>query len=168
MKKYFTFKKISLFLLLLFAIMQFIRIDKTAPVSEPKNEFLVMNTASDEVTQLLKTGCYDCHSNQTVYPWYSQIAPVSWWLKDHINEGRKELNFSEWGNYNSRKQDHKLKECVEMVEEGEMPLNSYTLTHKGARINEEQKSVLVRWFNSLRTHESDKPKDTDQPEKEAD
>ncbi|MCC7297195.1 MAG: heme-binding domain-containing protein [Bacteroidia bacterium] len=157
MKKYFTLKKIALFLLLVFALIQFIRIDKTAPNSDPKKDFLAMNSASDEIKNILKIACYDCHSSQTVYPWYSEIAPISWWLKDHVNEGRKELNFSEWGNYKSRKQDHKLEECAEMVEEGEMPLNSYTWTHKKAILNEEQKGTLVRWFNSLRTHESDSP-----------
>lgn len=158
MKKHFTFKKISLVIIVLLVIAQFFRIDKSTKAHDAGKDFISMTIAPDEIAIMLKTSCYDCHSNQPVYPWYTNIAPVSWWIKHHINEGSHHLNFSEWGTYSSRKQDHKLEECVEMVEENEMPMSSYTLMHGNAKLSEQQKKQLTDWFNSLRTHESDKPK----------
>lgn len=99
---------------------------------------------------MLNNACYDCHSNTTVYPWYSQIAPVSWWLKRHIDEVRAELNFSEWGDYSAKKADHKLEECGEKVEKGAMPLNSYTWTHRDAKLSADQRKVLTEFFEKLR------------------
>lgn len=141
------------------AVIQLFRIDKTNKVSAPEIDFMVMTHADAEMAGILKTSCYDCHSNEIKYPWYTNIAPVSWWIKHHINEGSGHLNFSEWGNYASRKADHKLEECVEMVESGEMPMSSYTLLHGEAKLSKEQQTRLIDWFNSLRTHESDKPEE---------
>ena len=99
---------------------------------------------------MLKTSCYDCHSNESIYPWYTNIAPVSWWIKKHINEGRDELNFSEWGNYSARRKDHKLDEIIELVEEGEMPLKSYLITHGDAKISTEQRAKIIEWAKTVR------------------
>ncbi len=159
MKKKLTLKNIGIGLVVLLLVSQLFRIDKTNKASAPEKDFLVISQADSEITSLLKNSCYDCHSNQVTYPWYTNIAPVSWWIKHHINEGSHHLNFSEWGDYSGRKADHKLKECVEMVEEGEMPMTSYTLIHGTAKLSKEQQSRLIEWFNSLRTHESDKPKE---------
>ena len=150
MRKYFSLKKISIAIVLLLLLSQAIRIDKKNPDAVPENDFLLVTAAPAEVKNILQTCCYDCHSNTSVYPWYTHIAPVSWWIKHHINEGRQHLNFSEWAQYSPKKADHKLEECVEMVQEGEMPMSSYTLIHKNARLSEDQKLVLVNWFNSLR------------------
>lgn len=92
-----------------------------------------------DVAAILKTSCYDCHSNHTEYPWYANIQPVSKWLGNHIEEGKGELNFSEFGNYSLRRQYHKLEEISEQVNENEMPLSSYTLIHGDASLNETQK-----------------------------
>ena len=105
---------------------------------------------SDEVKMLLKSSCYDCHSNDTEYPWYSNIAPVSYWLAEHIEHGKEELNFSDWENYSAKKKDHKLEELVEEVEEGEMPLNSYTWAHKEAQLTPEQREALIAWAKKAR------------------
>ena len=105
----------------------------------------------EQVSTILKTSCYDCHSNHTVYPWYSNIQPLSWWLNDHVKEGKKELNFSEFGNYSAKKQDHKLKEIAEQVEEQEMPLGSYTLIHQNAKLSSEQSALIVNWVMNLRS-----------------
>ena len=139
-------------------VIQVFRIDKNNPSSDPANDFITINNPPPALAALLKTSCYDCHSNQSAYPWYTNLAPVSWWIKHHINEGRDELNFSEWDSYTSRRKDHKLKECAEMVSENEMPMSSYTLLHSDAKLSTGQKEELVRWLNSLRTYESDKPK----------
>ena len=141
--------------MIILALIQFFRIDKTNPPVKQELDFVTVNKPLGGVAQILKTSCYDCHSNETAYPWYTNIAPVSWWIKNHINEGRHHLNFSEWRAYSSKKADHKLEECVENVHAGEMPLFSYTLIHRNAALSEEQQHALTVYFNSLRTHESD-------------
>lgn len=98
-----------------------------------------------DVQSILRTSCYDCHSNTTVYPWYSNFQPVAWWLGKHIDEGKGELNFDAWGGYRLAKKYHKLEEIAEQVEEGEMPLKSYTLIHTNAKLSSEQKDIIVNW-----------------------
>jgi hypothetical protein len=142
-------KKIILGLIVLFVLIQFIRIDKTNPPVDKSKDFITLTQPSEEIRGILVTSCYDCHSNETQYPWYSNVAPVSWWLKDHINEGREHLNFSEWGNYKEKRQQHKLDECIEEVHEGEMPLSSYTLTHKEAALSPAQQETFNAWIATL-------------------
>ena len=113
----------------LLVLIQFIRIDKTNPPADPAKDFIALKNPPQAVANMLKASCYDCHSNKSTYPWYTNVAPVSWWVKRHITEGRQELNFSEWGDYTPKKAAHKLDESYEMVTEGEMPLSSYTLMH---------------------------------------
>lgn len=156
MKKHFTPKKILVSLLILLLVAQFFRIDKTNPEINLAKDFVTVTSAPVEVETILQISCYDCHSNNVVYPWYSNIAPISWWLKHHINEGRSHLNFSEWGTYSAKKADHKLEECIEMIEEDEMPMASYTLMHGNAKLNEAQKTMLTTWFNSLRIQKIEK------------
>jgi len=143
-------KKIGLILLGVFVVMQFFRITKTNVPVVASNDFIEITNPSPEVKEILKSACYDCHSNESRYPWYSEVAPVSWWLQHHIDEGKEHLNFSIWGTYSEKRADHKLEECAEEVEEGEMPLNSYTWTHSDARLTAEQKELMEDFFNSLR------------------
>jgi hypothetical protein len=109
------------------------------------NDLLLTGSVSEEVTVILKTSCYDCHSNQTKLPWYSYVAPVSWLVSKDVNEGRKELNFSEWTTYPKRKLIKKLEEMGEEVDEGEMPLKIYTVIHGDAKLSAEQRKLLVEW-----------------------
>lgn len=132
--------------------MQAFRIDKTTKAVEASKDFISLTSANSEVTNLLKTACYDCHSNQPAYPWYTNIAPVSWWIKHHINEGSHHLNFSEWGTYSEKRKNHKLEECIEMVEEGEMPMASYTWMHGEAKLTDAQRLVLVEWFKGIKNN----------------
>jgi len=143
-------KKIAIGIVASAVLIQFIRIDTTNPPVTPQKDFIAINQPDEEVQNLLNSACYDCHSNTTSYPWYAQIAPVSWWLKDHVNEGREELNFSNWGDYSAKKADHKLEECIELVKEREMPLESYTWTHTEAKLSDEQRTLLTSFFQSLR------------------
>lgn len=145
--------KILLGIIAVFIIIQFFRIDKTAPESDPKDDIIVVESVPTEIAILLKTSCYDCHSNVTRYPWYSNVAPVSWWLKKHINEGRDELNFSDWGNYSERRRGHKLKETIELVKGEEMPLPSYLWVHGEARLSDKQRKQLMNWAKALRKGE---------------
>lgn len=140
-------KKILIAVVLLLIAIQFIPIKKNQTVEE-SNQFLTFTSANPQVSEIIKTSCFDCHSNYTNYPWYNKIAPVSWYLNRHINEGKKHLNFSEWDSYDAGKKSHKLEECAELVGEGEMPLSSYTLIHKNAKLSEEQKTILVAFFKA--------------------
>lgn len=153
MKKKSLLKKIGWVFIFLLVAIQFVRINKENPTFDSANDLLVMSNPSAEIKELMKSACYDCHSNETTYPWYSNVAPVSWWLEHHVEEGREHLNFSEWGTYSVKKANHKLDECAEEVEEGEMPLDSYTWTHADAELSQEQRHNLEVWFKSLMTEE---------------
>ena len=139
-------KKIGIALILLVVVIQFVRIDKTNPEVIIENDFIHQTNPPEHIKEMIRTSCYDCHSNESKYPWYTNLAPISWWVKQHINEGRDELNFSEWGSYKPKRQKHKLEECYELIEEDEMPLYSYTLVHGDANLSLEQKDELIKWF----------------------
>ena len=145
-------KKIVRYILLglvaVLIIIQFFPIDKTNPPADPAKDFITLESPPENVKAMLKASCYDCHSNHSVYPWYTNIAPVSWWIKGHINNGRKHLNFSAWGDYKQKRKDHKYEEIVEFVEEKRMPILSYTWGHPEARMSEEDREVMVSWAKS--------------------
>tara|TARA_R110000868_G_scaffold383578_12_gene650783 strand:+ start:34737 stop:35213 length:477 start_codon:yes stop_codon:yes gene_type:complete len=143
-------KKILFIIAAIILILQFFQIDKENPTSDPSMDFMNMYPPSEEVATILKTACYDCHSNQTEYPWYTYTQPLGWWVGDHIDHGRDELNFSKFGNYAPRRADHKLEEGIEYVEEEEMPLPSYTWAHGDARLTDSQRVALTDWFKELR------------------
>ena len=143
-------KKILIGVVIVLVGIQFITIDKTNPPVDASKDFMTITDPPEEVEKLIRTSCYDCHSNESTYPWYSNVAPVSWWVKDHINEAREELNFSEWGTYEWKRTDHKLEECAEEVDEGEMPLKSYLIAHSEARLSDEDRAKLVDWFLYVR------------------
>lgn len=148
MKTKLSLKRIGIAFIVLFIVIQVFRINKTiTPVNE-QTDFMAVTQTNPEVAMILKNACYDCHSNQPTYPWYTSVAPVSWWIKNHINEGSKHLNFSIWQTYTVKRKDHKLEECVEMIEEGEMPMNSYTWMHPEAKLTDAQKQLLIDWFKA--------------------
>lgn len=150
MRKKLTKKNIVISVLLLLLIFQFFRIDKTTKPVDPNTDFISLLQPDKEVTSILKTSCYDCHSNQPAYPWYTNIAPLSWWIKHHINEGSHHLNFSEWGNYSQKRKDHKIDECIELINADEMPMTSYTLMHEDAKLTKEQKALLINYFKGIK------------------
>lgn len=115
----------------------------------------------ENVKDILAVSCYDCHSNTSRPMFYMRIQPVGWWVMDHINEGKEELNFDEFGTYSLPRQYHKLEEIAEMVEEDEMPLTSYTLIHGDAKLTDKQKQDLIFWADALRdTMEAHYPMDS--------
>ncbi len=139
-------RKIVIALFVIVVAIQFVRIDKTNPDADISKDFITITNPPENIRNMLKTACYDCHSYQTDYPWYTNISPVSWWIKNHINVGRKNLNFSTWADYDEKRSRHKLEECYEEVEEGEMPLPSYLWAHGDAKLSKEQREKLVAWF----------------------
>jgi len=138
-------KKILLGMAVVLIICQFIRPQKNIGEIYGENDVTKLISTSEDVKNLLNTACMDCHSNNTVYPFYAEIAPASWWLKSHIDDGKKHLNFSDFNTYTLKRQDHKLEEVIEMIEQNEMPLSSYTWIHRNAILNETQKSLLINW-----------------------
>lgn len=124
---------------------QLVPIDKTNPPATA-----AMPMPAGEVGQILKDACMDCHSNETVWPWYANVAPAKFLVADHVAEGREELNFSTWGERSPSSQDHKLDEVIEKVEEGEMPEGTYTWMHPEARLSEAQRQALIQWARQER------------------
>ena len=142
-------KKVLLILLVAFILIQFVRPEK----NDSKNEMKAMSTVMEipvEVTKIIETSCADCHSNSTKYPWYSEIAPASWYLAQHVKEGKENLNFSEWTAYNKDQQAHILNDIKEVLNEREMPLKSYLLIHKDAKLTENQYQILYDWANTVK------------------
>ncbi|MDX1701859.1 MAG: heme-binding domain-containing protein, partial [Melioribacteraceae bacterium] len=100
------------------------------------------------IKKMLRNSCYDCHSNETSYPWYSKIAPVSWLISEHVRSGRRHLNFSIWSDYKEAKKDVKIEECIEMIKSGEMPMKVYVIFHSNADLILTEKKELIDWFSS--------------------
>ncbi len=144
------FKRIFQILLLAFVVIQFIRPAKNRAEGISNNDISKMYAVPADVEAILKTSCYDCHSNNTVYPWYAEVQPAAWWLADHVKEGKKELNFSEFASYRIGRQYRKLEEINKEVKEGEMPLESYLWIHNDAKLSEQQKLTLANWATALR------------------
>ncbi|MDQ1097396.1 MULTISPECIES: heme-binding domain-containing protein [Chryseobacterium] len=143
-------KKILTIILVAFIMMQFFPIDKTNPPINKGMDFINIKKTPAETAKMIKTTCYDCHSNETRYPWYANIAPASWFLKNHIDEGRKELNFSTFSSYPAKVQAHKLQECIEVVTNKEMPLESYIVGHQEAKLTDEQRNRLAAYFRKMK------------------
>jgi len=143
-------KKILLLLLIVFVIAQFFGPEKNQGEIASIDAFVSETNPSDEVMLVLKQACFDCHSDFTRYPWYNKITPVNYWLDGHVRHGKGELNFSKWSSYSVKRKDHKLEEVVEMVEAKEMPLESYTWTHKEAKLSDAQIKAVKNWVEKVR------------------
>ncbi len=140
--------KISILIILgILILIQFFRIDKLVPVSDPSADFIVVINPPRSITSMLKSSCYDCHSYQTHYPWYSNISPVSWVLNSHIVEARKHLNFSVFASYTREKKNLIISGMKQAIEEKEMPLKSYALLHKEARLDEGMREAFIKWLS---------------------
>lgn len=145
-------KFLKIFIIILaiaFVVVQFV------PNKMPENkvagqeDLIISGVLPENISTIIRTSCYDCHSNQTSYPWYSKVAPASWLLAKDIREGRDDLNFSEWGSYTKRRQIKNLRKIKEEVSSGAMPLKNYLIIHRHAKLNAEQKSDLVKWTEDV-------------------
>jgi hypothetical protein len=150
-----AFKYILWGLLFIFIIIQFFRPPKNISAQLNEKDITHRFSMSPELTKIFQNSCYDCHSNNTRYPWYWQIQPVTWWMNGHIRDAKREVNYSEFLSYPARKQYKKIEETNEMVQENEMPLSSYTLIHQSARLDKTQKLLVKQWttgvMNQLKT-----------------
>jgi hypothetical protein len=138
-------KKVGIGVLVVLVVLQFFQPTKNQGEKHGPNDIYQVAMTPSLVQTALETSCYDCHSNSTVYPWYTKVQPIGLWMQYHVNEGKEELNFSEFKTYTPKRQAHKLDEIVEMIEEDEMPLASYTLIHKNAVLTAEQKVQILEW-----------------------
>ena len=129
---------------------QFVPTDLNQSDTVPKTDFLLVNNTQENISALLQESCYDCHSNNTEYPWYNKVQPVAWFLEDHINEGKEELNFNEWDAYSNRRKNSKLKSIISQVKDDEMPLASYTLIHKDAKLSNSEKTLIIDYMKNLK------------------
>ena len=154
-------KKVLLLLVVALIVIQFFRPEKNIhPQPQPANIASVYPVPAN-VDSILVKACNDCHTNNTRYPWYSHIQPVDWWMSNHVTEGKRELNFDEYTNRSLRYQYHKMEEIADQIEEGQMPLDSYTWMHREARLNASEKKELIDWANSVRAKmESQYPRDS--------
>lgn len=131
-----------------FVAIQFIRPDRTNPPIIAERTLEATTEVPENVKAILSRSCADCHSNNTYYPWYSQIAPASWFLANHVSEGRRELNFSEWATYERRKKKRKMEEVCEQIETRQMPLPSYLWIHRDAAMSDGDIKTLCDWANA--------------------
>lgn len=130
---------------------QFIRPEKNlSPLHPGPDDLTVLRPPPADVQAVLQRACFDCHSNQTRYPWYAEVQPIGWWLSNHVKEGKSHLNFSTFGSYSAKRQSRKLGELVEEVEGGHMPLWSYRLAHKDARLSPAEITALTDWADAVR------------------
>ena len=145
MKK--ALKVVLLILAVGFIAIQFFQIDKTNPQIVQANTLESSVTVPPDVAMVLGRSCNDCHTNNTFYPWYANVQPFGWFLKDHIDEGKRKLNLSEFSTYAARKKVKKLEEICEQVESAEMPLPSYLWIHRDAVLKDTEKKALCDWVN---------------------
>lgn len=138
-------KGIGLFLLIAFVVIQFFRPDRNISKGDSSGAIAKQLLVPADVQAILQNACYDCHSNNTRYPWYMNVQPVAWFMSDHVREGKKELNFDAFGAYSGRRQLSRLKSIAGRVKDGTMPLSSYTFMHKEARLSEVEKELIIDW-----------------------
>lgn len=147
MKK--TLKYIAVICLVALVIIQFIPANLPATSDDSSLDLGNTETLPPEVKLILQRACYDCHSNQTVYPWYSNVAPVSWLVARDTRLGRDELNFSTWAELSKRKKIKTLGNIAEEVEDKKMPLKIYTFVHRDAILTDHEIETLSTWTKSL-------------------
>ncbi len=134
-----------------FLIAQFWRPARTNPVIDQSQTIQAQQQVTPQVAAILDRSCQDCHSNTTGWPWYTNVVPISWFITDHVNEGRKHLNLSEWGWLQPHQKEKKLQEICEEVKDGAMPLGTYTPLHPGSKLSPEDVKALCDWANAERS-----------------
>jgi hypothetical protein len=145
-----SFKVMGWILLVLLIVIQFFRPEENIGPAFAGHRLQDAYKIPPEIDIILQASCNDCHSNNTRAMWYMNIQPVGWWIAHHVDEGKAELNFDEFGTYSLARQYHKFEEIEEMVNDGEMPLTSYTIMHDYAKLTEQDRKLLIGWSESMR------------------
>lgn len=148
---FWKFLKVAFFVsfLLLFGI-QLVRPTRGNPPVDESQTIQAKTQMTPQVAAILDRSCRDCHSNKTVWPWYTNVAPISWFIVNHVNDGRHAMNFSEWGRLDNDKQDRKLRQICDEIQDGAMPLSTYTPLHAGSALSEQDKKTLCDWTDAER------------------
>ncbi|MFN8287554.1 MAG: heme-binding domain-containing protein [Chitinophagales bacterium] len=142
--------KILIAVAVVVVVIQFFPPTKNTAAGPSAANISAVYTVPADVKTILDKACNDCHSNNTIYPWYTNIQPVGWWMQHHVNEGKEEFNFDAFAEYSPRRQHHKLEELEEMVGKADMPLPSYTWIHKNAILTEGEKQTILSWSKGIR------------------
>ena len=142
-------KKILIVIVIAFVAIQFFRPDRNIDSQASSSDISGVFSMPDSVKVILQNACYDCHSNNTRYPWYVNIQPAGWWMTGHIEEAKDNLNFSEFGGYTPRKQISKLEGVAGVIEKDIMPLKSYKMMHKSARLSADEKNLVIGWARQV-------------------
>lgn len=133
-------------LVAVFLVIQLIPVERKVSTVPPGQSFEMTQKVPANVAAILKVSCYDCHSNNTRYPWYSELQPGAWFMARHIKKGKEELNFDEFNNYSKRRKKAKIKSIISQIEKDEMPLKSYRMMHGNARLSADEKKELLDFF----------------------
>ena len=133
-------------------VIQVIPVERNVSTVPPGQSFERTQKVPANVAAILKVSCYDCHSNNSRYPWYSELQPGAWFMAQHITKGRDELNFDEFNNYSKRRKKAKIKSIISQIEKDEMPLKSYRMMHGNARLSADKKKELLDFFNTINPH----------------
>lgn len=142
-------RKITWAIIIVLIVIQFIRPSRNKAETPSVNDISHKYSQTPYIQKILQTACLDCHSNNTHYPWYTNIQPVGWWMQKHVNDGKRHLNFSEFLSYDPKKANHKMAEVAETLDEGSMPLNSYLWIHKDAKLSAEEKDSVIAWAKQV-------------------
>jgi hypothetical protein len=142
-------KKILIALVAILVVIQFLQPGKNIAEGVSENDITKVYQIPDGVVQIFQTKCYDCHSHNTEYPWYYNIQPIGWWMDFHVREGKGELNFSDFKNYEAKRANHKLEEIAEVVNDGSMPIKSYQWMHGDSKVTPEETEAITGWVKSL-------------------
>ncbi|WP_194850580.1 heme-binding domain-containing protein [Nonlabens antarcticus] len=134
-----------------FIVIQFFPVDYNSSETVPKTDFMLVNKVPATIEKTLQVSCYDCHSNNTEYPWYNKVQPVAWYLEDHVKQGKSELNFNEWDSYSDRRKNSKLRSMIKQIESGEMPMESYTLIHRDAIMDSLKQNTVINFLKELKS-----------------
>ncbi len=144
------YKKILLTLLVVFVAIQFIRPARNKNGQVLPADITKTVNVPNKVLGIFQDACYDCHSDNTRYPWYMNVQPMGWMMAYHIKNGKGNLNFSEFGSYSKRKQANKLRAIGKSIQEGSMPISSYTLMHTDAKLSKENKELIMDWVTKIK------------------
>jgi cytochrome c551/c552 len=146
-----TVLKIIFILLIVVVVgIQAIRPARTNPAIDESQTINAKTQMTPDVAAIFDRSCRDCHTNKTVWPWYTNVAPVSWWLSNHVNDGRRAMNMSEWGRLPADRQERKLRQICDEIQDGNMPLSSYTPMHPAAKLSDQDKKTLCDWTDQER------------------
>ena len=146
-------RRLRVFILIVIIVLagiQFIPVKQNVSKEVPSSDFIHLYNPNEEVSDIMKTSCYNCHSNNTIYPWYSKVQPVGLYLERHIDKGKENLNFSEFGTYSARRQKNKLTSMIDQIKEDRMPLPAYTFIHQDAKLSVEDKKEVTGFLESLK------------------